>query len=374
MEIFQVAVSSILVLLFLNMVQNLMILKQEKNLKHGNNSLVSVLIPVRNEEKNIKNCLDSLLNQDYPRLEIIVLDDNSTDRTFSIVKNITQNNPKVRLVKGEKLPSGWNGKNWACHQLSGLARGEWLLFTDADTIHYSHSVSTAVTAAQKNGFDFITCIPHLVAKTWAEKLYMPIIHFAFIVLLPFRLINYSGNSCIPLGIGPFMLIRKKFYFYCGGYKAIKTDIVDDIALSKRVKKSGGKVSVIGGEKMVKVRFYRSFREVWNGFSKNSYQAIGANPHYVVGIFLICYFLFIFPYLHLWGALHSSQSLFFPLFQVGLISLMKVILALRFHSSIIYGLLHPLSIVFALLILFNSLRLSVFKKKIEWKERFYPVDK
>lgn len=374
MDHFQIIICVFLLLLLGNMLQNLRMLKDQESLRSEKPlPLISVLLPARNEEKNIQRCIHSLLGQDYPRLEILVLDDNSTDRTYEIMKRISRKFAEIKIIKGEKLPPGWNGKNWACHQLSRVARGDWLLFTDADTTHKPHSVSAAFAAVQRNQSVFLTYIPGLIAKTWSEKLYMPIIHFAFFVLLPFKLVNYSKNSRVPLGIGPFMLIEKVFYFSFGGHEALKRAIVDDMALAKAVKEKGGKISVIDGTDNMNVRFYTCFRDVWNGFSKNSYEAIGGHPHYVAGIFLICYFLFIYPYLALWGAFESHQGYALPLFQVMTISLMKIILALKFNTSIFFGLLHPLSVLFALLILFNSCRLSMFGKKFEWKERLYPVE-
>jgi len=374
MEYIQVLTLFVLLLLLWNMLQNLKMLKDRESLRLKKPlPLISVLLPARNEEKNIKRCVCSLLKQNYSLLEIIVLDDNSNDRTFEIAKELSQRDKKIQIIRGEKLPSGWNGKNWACHQLSQKAKGEWLLFTDADTIHKPHSISTALAAAQNSHSVFVTCVPGLIAKTWSEKLYMSIIHFAFVALLPFKLINYSKNSRIPVGIGPFMLIKKDFYFSCGGYEVLKKEIVDDMALAKVVMENGGKISVIDGTKFMDVRFYTSFKEVWNGFSKNSYEAIGGHPHYVAGIFFVCYFLFIYPYLAFWGAIESHQNYSFPLCQIIVISLIKLILALRFNTSILYGLLHPLSVIFALLILLNSLRLSIFKKRFEWKERLYPIE-
>lgn len=335
--------------------------------------LISVLVPARNEERNIENCVCSLLKQNYPNLEIIVLDDNSTDRTFEIAKELSRHSDKLKVVKGKKLPPGWNGKNWACHQLSQRAKGEWFLFTDADTTHRPHSVSTALAAARKNSSVFVTTIPGLTTKTWSEKLYLPVIHFAFLVLLPFKLINYSKDARISCGIGPFMLIERVFYFACKGYDVLRREIVDDMALAKLVKGNGGKITVLDGTKFVSVRFYRNFKELWKGFSKNHYEAIGGAPQYLAGVFFIAYFLFIYPYLTLWGALESHQSITLPLLQIITISLIKIVMAVRFKTSIIYGQLHPFTIILVFLIFLNSFRLSLFKKKVEWKERMYPVE-
>ena len=373
MELLQVLVLFFLLLLFLNMLQNMKMLKDQKNFRlKGPLPLVSVLIPARNEERNIKKCICSLLKQNYPHLEVIVLDDNSTDQTFRIVKELSRYSKKLKVVKGRELPPNWYGKTWACHQLSQKARGEWFLFTDADTTHRPNSVSRALAAAQKNKAIFVTCIPGLTTKTWSERLYLPLIHFAFVVLLPFKLINYSSDSRLSFSIGPFMLIKRDFFLSCGGYEAVKSEIVDDMALAKVVKQKGGKISIVDGTKCMSVRFYTRFSELWHGFSKNSYEAIGGAPHYLAFVSLVCYFLFIYPYLSLWGALESHQSITLPIFQVAVLSAMKIILALRFKTSVFYGFLHPLTIGLALIILFNSFRLSLFKKKIAWKERLYPV--
>jgi chlorobactene glucosyltransferase len=374
MQFIQVIVLFILLLILLNLLQNLKRLEgQEKIEPEKPLPLVSVLIPARNEEKNIKKCVTSLLGSNYPHLEIIVCDDNSADRTYEIVEELSRRHPKLRVIKGEELPPGWNGKNWACHQLSQAARGQWFLFSDADTIHRPQSVSLALAVAQKRKSVFVTCIPRFITKTWAEKLYFPVIHFVFVALLPFKMINYSKDSRLSFGMGPFLFINKGFFFSWGGYKAIKADIVDDLAMAKKVKENKGRISILDGTGFLDVRYYTSFKEVWNGFSKNSYEAIGKATHYLILILLACYYLFIYPYLSLWVAVDSHQRLTLPIFQVLAISLIKLILSLRFKINIFYGQLHPLTVVFALLILLNSFRLSFFKKKFEWKERLYPVE-
>lgn len=374
MQFIQILILFLLLLILLNLFQNLKRLKGQENIKPEELlPLVSVLVPARNEERNIKNCVTSLLRSDYPRLDIIVLDDNSTDRTYDIVKEISRHHTNLRVIKGKKLPSGWNGKNWACHQLAQAARGEWFLFTDADTKHKPQSVTTALAVAQKKKLVFVSCIPRFITKTWSEKLYFPVIHFVFIALFPLKLINSSKDSRLSFAIGPFLFIKRNFYFSWGGYEAIKTEVVDDIAMARKVKENRGKISILDGTKIMDVRFYTCFREVWNGFSKNSYEAIGRAPHFLFLLLFACYFLFIYPYLSLWGAFESSQSLLLPLLQVLTLSLIKIILSLRFKVSIFYGQLHPFTVIFAILILLNSFRLSLFKKKFEWKERLYPIE-
>ncbi|UCC41316.1 MAG: glycosyltransferase [Candidatus Aminicenantes bacterium] len=374
MEFLQIGICFFLVLFLINLLQNVKRIKKQEGVKLKEPlPLISILIPARNEEKNIENCVATLLQSEYPHLEIIVLDDNSRDRTFEIVEELSHKHKRLKIIKGKELPPGWNGKNWACHQLSQVAQGEWFLFTDADTTHKPQSVSLAFAVAQKRKSVFVTYVPGLAAKTWSEKLFYPIIHLTFFALLPSRLVNYSGNSHLAFGIGPFLFIKGDFYFSFGGHESIKVAIVDDFALARKVKEHRGKISAVDGTKVMNVRFYTCFRELWYGFSKNVYEAIGSAPHYLFALLLACYFLFIFPYLSLWEAWESHQSLTVPLIQVATISLLKIILSIRFQTSFIYGLLHPFGVALALLILLNSFRISVFKKKIEWKERLYPIE-
>lgn len=374
MDSLHLVILFILFLLGMNFFQNLKRIEDfEIGAPQENLPLISVLVPARNEEDIIEKCLASLLKSDYPHFEIIVLDDNSKDRTFAIVEELSRTHENLRIIKGKKLPPGWNGKNWACHQLSLVAKGEWFLFTDADTCHSPHSISSAFEAAQKSHSVFLTAIPGLITKTWAEKLVLPVIHFAFFVFLPFNIINFKGNSRLAIGIGPFLFIERSCYSSCGGFEAIKTEILDDMALANRVKQNNGKLCVIDGTELLTVRFYTCFKEVWAGLSKNSFQAIGSSPHILLGLALVCYFLFIYPYFCLGTAIYYGQNIILPLLQVAAISLIKMVMAHRFKTSLLYGLFHPFMIVLIFLILFNSFRLTLFGKKIEWKERLYPVE-
>jgi chlorobactene glucosyltransferase len=373
MDSFHLTILFILFVLGMNLFQNLKKIEMYEGIQGDvNTPLVSILVPARNEEGTIEECVESLLQSDYPLLEIVVLDDNSRDRTFAIIRRLSQSHANLRVIKGKKLPPGWNGKNWACHQLAQSAGGEWFLFTDADTCHSPHSVSSALEAARRCHSDFVTAIPGLTMKTWSEKLVLPVIHFAFFTLLPYNIMNFRRNCRLAIGIGPFLFMSRDCYFSCGGFEAIKTEILDDMALAKKVKQNNRKISVIDGTGFMTVRFYTSFKEVWAGLSKNSFQAIGGSPHFLLGISLACYFLFIYPYISLGSAILDHQSLTLPLLQLIVISLIKIAMAARFKTSVIYGLLHPFMIILILLILFNSFRLSFFGKQFEWKERLYPV--
>lgn len=360
---------------FLNTLVNLKKMTPADSLPAGKSwPFVSILVPVRNEARNIGRLLDSLLAQDYPDFEIVVFDDNSSDNTWPILQEKAALNPRLRLIKGDKLPPGWTGKNWACHQLSLAARGELLLFTDADTVHHPQGLRQAVASALWHDSGLLSAIPSPEAKTWSEKLYMPLIPFAFVSLLPFFKTNSARGRSLPAALGPFLLLRRQAYQACGGHARIKENIVDDIALARQISRQGEKITLIDGSHFLSIRFYTCFQELWAGFSKNSYEAIKGTPWKLAGVLLGCYLLFIKPYLALFSSLSQADFFSLPFLQVALISLNRIILAERFGTSLLWCLLHPFSIALALGILINSFRLSFFRKKIAWKERFYPLPK
>ena len=153
--------------------------------------LVSILIPARNEEVNIERCIRAFLKQDYPNLEILVLDDNSTDCTYGIVKKISDKNKNVKVFKGRPLPQGWLGKNFACFQLSRYAKGDYLIFTDADTHHSQNSVSSSLAALLDNGLDALCHFPRQIMVTIHERMTIPFMNFAILLFMPLALIRKS---------------------------------------------------------------------------------------------------------------------------------------------------------------------------------------
>lgn len=333
---------------------------------------VSILVPVRNEERNLEPLLKSLLKQDYPHFEIIVMDDCSTDNTWSILEKWASLDPRLRIARSRELPAGWTGKNWVCHQLSHLARGNFLLFTDADTIHHPLALKKAVASACRHSSGLLSALPQLEARTWSEKLFMPLIPLALVSLIPFFKLNPKRGRSFPVVLGPFLLFQRKTYQACGGHEANKGNIVDDIALARLASRQGQKITWIDGSRFLRIRFYTCFRDLWTGFSKNSYEAIKGTPLKVLLATIACYYLFVYPYLALLDGLSQAELAFLPFLQVTVISLTRLVLAERFGTSLAWIFLHPLSIVFAILILLNSCRLTILGKKIAWKERWYPL--
>lgn len=366
-------ITIILVGFLLNILNNLRILKKPKILttkRKRKYPLISILVPARNEEKDINKCLYSLIQQTYSKIEIIVYDDDSTDNTYKIVNKLAKKYKQLHIIQGGLLPDGWTGKNYACFQLALHAKGKWLLFTDADTIHHPEAVTAIVKLAEQEDARLVSLLPFLICNSWSEKIFMPIIHFAFLTFIPLGLINRQNDRRLSAAIGPFMLFNSKFYQQIGGHKSVKSEIVDDLAIAKVTKENGGKIAFIDGSELVRVRFYENWQQIWHGFSKNSFGAFEYSIPLFVLALLFGYFLFIHPYLILLYGFYCQSISQIAILQVGLITFTRLILAYRFKTSYVSAFLHPIAIGMGYIILINSFYLWFTKGTVAWKERSY----
>lgn len=325
---------------------------------------VSVLIPARNEEKNIANCLKHLLDQDYDNLEILVLDDESDDNTTGIVRSLQKINTHIKLVHGKPLPVDWAGKNWACHQLSKKATGEIFIFTDADTTHKKTAVTQTVAWMQKLDAGFISAFPQQICNSFIEKLTIPVIDFFVYGMLPLWLTYYFRSSAFAASNGQWMAFKRETYLQIGGHKSVKSKIVEDVELNRLVKRSGIKTLTTAGTNIVFCRMYHSFFEVWYGFSKNFYGLTGHSAFLFILIEALLSVCCVLPYI-LW--ILNPVSVW--LFTAVILNLMiRAILSIRFkHPFLISVILHPFSILFAMGIGINSF-FQYHWGSIKWKNR------
>jgi chlorobactene glucosyltransferase len=229
---------------------------------------VSILVPARNEARNIEACVSSLLAQDYPGFEVIVLNDNSSDNTFQILAQLAQKNARLQILKGTPLPDNWLGKHWACHQLDQAASGELLLFTDADTHHTPDMLRASVSALLAEHADLVTAFPREEVVTWGERLLVPFISFGIFTFIPIWLVQKLRWPALAITIGQFMLFRRTAYDAVGGYEAVKAEVVDDICLGRSIVSSGGEWRLLNGTRHVSCRMYHGFWEAVAGFSKS----------------------------------------------------------------------------------------------------------
>ena len=345
---------------------------------------VSILVPARNEARSIGECVGSLLRQDYPNCEVIVLDDHSDDGTGAIVERLFADaaNPKLsaRLLRGEPLPEGWAGKNWACHQLALAAGGEFLFFTDADTEHAPGTASAAVAYAQRNRAGLVSAWPRLVTVTLGEKLIVPVIMLVGMAFCPLWLQRWiqekperaKGHDTRGLGVGngQFMFFTRRCYERIGGHAAARAHVVEDVTLGRAVAElipEGERIFNCESLGFSTVRMYRSLGETWEGFTKNMRAAFNEQGvlFWFFGIAQAACFVWPFALIFITpAALRWVVGV-----QIALIFLIRFLLAARYRTTWLGALLHPIGMSLMLFIGINSWRLSR-GRGVVWKGRTY----
>jgi chlorobactene glucosyltransferase len=336
--------------------------------------MVSVLIPARNEEKNIRRILNSMIKQDYPNLEILVLDDNSMDATGQIVQEFAQKDSRVRLIKGAPLPEGWKGKCFACHQLSKIAKGKYFVFTDADTLHFPNSISGSLAALIRNNLDVTSIYPRQIAVTFSERMTVRFIHFAILSLMPLIFVKYAKGPFFSTAIGQFFLFKREVYEKIGGFESVKDEILEDINISKQVKRYGFKIMVYDGSDSIFCRMYTNLSDVIKGFSRFIYAAFDCNfLMEAVAIFFIS-LIFMIPFILLPLGIFifdwSRMLITLNIIQILLIFVIKIVLAIRFKERILDIFFTPISVAYIALLAVNSFLQSRFGKGVIWKDRTY----
>ena len=242
--------------------------KLDKN-KEESYPFISIVLPTRNESHRIKGCIESLKKQTYPNFEVIIVDD-SEDNTVEIIKNIVGNDKRFKIIKENEKHDGWIGKPHALQQGSREAKGEWLLFIDADVSFNEKLVENAVQHAVKNSLDMLSVMMSVLCKTFWEKTVQPVPIGLLLFLVPFSRVNNPENKA-SFAAGPFILIKKRVFNKIGGYEQIKNKIADDVELAKLVKESGFKIGLAHAQHLIKLRMYRNLREIWEGWSKNIFM-------------------------------------------------------------------------------------------------------
>ncbi len=344
---------------------------------------VSILVPARNEETRIAPCLRSLLAQEYPNFEILVLDDRSEDGTAAVARRFgfaTEPEGRHRLLSGRPLPPRWTGKAWACQQLAEAARGEYLLFTDADTEHHPASVRTALAWARHVNADLLTLWPYQLTGSWSELLVIPLIFVVAGGALPhWWLAVLQANPALARLVGPrrlrslgaangqFLLFRRERYQDLGGHRVVANHLVEDVALGRAVAErtvSGFILASASGIDLVRCRMYTSFSEMWEGFTKNLHPLFEGNQAAFAASVLVQAWLFVWPFVAaLWRRSPAVGA------QLALVFAVRAFAAARYRTSFWSVLLHPFGYSLALLIAGNSYR-RASGQGVVWKGRLY----
>ena len=257
------------------------------------NTKISVIIPARNEESNIERCVKAVQAQNYTNLEIIVVDDQSTDATCVLVEQLAAEDSRVRLVRGVALPKGWVGKGWALCQGRELATGEWVVLLDADTALFPHALTTALQFARKEGIDFLNPTPQFNNRGFWEKALQPLLWGFVMTRFPLMWVNHPKLS-ENMAFGPFLLIRSEVYDAVEGHKRVCHDILEDVALARLLKDSGYRTYVCNGRKLFEIRMYENFAQILEGWIKTAYGAMNYNIALMTAAIFGLFYLSTFP--------------------------------------------------------------------------------
>lgn len=336
---------------------------------------ISILVPARDEARTITACIEALACQDYPNFEVLALDDQSSDDTGALLDTLAQQYPHLSVLHGsEAPPSGWNGKSYACQRLAEQATGEWLLFTDADTLHAPTSIAQGVAQAVQLQADLLSVFPRQLTRSWGERVVVSFV-MDFLPLLAVDLSALAGSSAGRTAAnGQYLLARAAAYHTVGGHNAVAQALVDDFALARRFRLNGFRVALVDGTSMLSCRMYHTTRQVWQGFSKNILLALETSSadrrfHWWGLLFAWGYAcLFVNPFFLLLAA--PDKRL--PLLEIGWLGVLRGAVGRQFGRPWGETATTPLAawsvMAFALGALFRRRR----GQPVQWKGRDYPV--
>jgi hypothetical protein len=341
---------------------------------------VSVVIPARNEEANIERAVRSVARQEDVA-EIIVADDQSDDRTGEILEGLKAEIPKLRVIRTGPLPEGWTGKAHAVAAGTRVASAEWLLLTDADTEHVAGSLAALLERAESEKVDLLSLSPGQETPTWWEKAVIPLVYTE--LARQFRFEDVSDpQSPAAAANGQYVLIRRQIYECAGGHAAVRGEILEDVALARRVKSAGGKLLFLPGAAWVRTRMYQTFFEMWRGWTKNLYllherQTGGllakAAEMCLLDVFPPMAFVVLCALLAVGRGSPTATLIALGCFFLTLVRQWRYGQALRnlgFEPSLVNYQIPGAALV--ALLLLNSARAHVWGGQVNWKGRDYPT--
>ena len=340
---------------------------------------VSIILPARNEEDFIRECLDSLINQDYPNYEIIVIDDSSNDSTGEIISEYAKKNSKIIPVTAKPKPDGWMGKNWACMEGYQKATGELLLFTDADTKHSENVMSLAVAQLHSFNLDALSAIPKMVTFDFWTNITLPMI--STFLHTRFSALNVNNPSKkTGYFFGSFFIMKKETYEKVGMHEGVKHEIIEDGALGKKVKESGHKMRMVRGDHLIDAVWARDKGTLWNALKRLMVPLYLQNRKIAIGIFFAVLFLLFIPFPILATSIMSpSENISAKiLFGTSLISSILIYtgaaieVKMGLKLRIIYALFAPLGSLTVVLGFLSGLIQAKGTSAVTWRGRSYSM--
>lgn len=321
---------------------------------------VSILIPARNEADDILPLLQSIHQQEYDNYEVLILDDNSTDDTYKICTDFAATHPKFKVIKGNLLPAGWLGKNYACHQLVQQATGKYYLFLDADEQVKNGLINSAIHRMYLRELSLLSLFTNQDMRSTGEKLVVPLMHFILLNLLPLRLVYLVKSASVSAASGQFMLFNAANYKEYQWHQLAKDKVVEDVEIMKLVKsaKLNGEALLANG--MISCRMYKGYNEAINGFGKNFLAAFNYN---IIGFLVYLLLIIGGP-----AIIVMTMNLNLIFIMAGLIVLTRVMISLSAGQNVgLNVLLHPLQMLSLLFIGLTSIQKRL-TKTTEWKGR------
>ncbi len=333
--------------------------KLPRSSKHFSNR-ISILVPARNEAENILNLLQSIKTQDYQNYEVLVLDDNSEDDTYTVVSQFCAEASKFKIVKGQTLPKGWLGKNFACHQLAALSEGEFLLFLDADDYIKPGFIQSLLARMELGKLSLVSVFTTQYMVSLGEKFTVPMMHYILLSLLPLRLVKLSKNPMFAAASGQCMFFDAENYKKHKWHEQVRSEVVEDIEIMKLVKQQRFKAEALLSNSSIYCRMYGGLLEAIGGFSKNLLAGFGKSIWVLLGYLAL---VIVGPIL-LFFYFNST----FLVLPVALILLGRVMISILSGQKILENLLlHPIQMAFFFIIALISIKKHLFKTGT-WKGR------
>jgi len=349
---------------------NLMVYRRLPTATSGTQHAVSVLIPARNEERNMHAAIDAVLANSGVALEVVVLDDHSTDRTAEIVGTFAVRDARVRLEAAPALPPGWCGKQHACHVLAGHARYPTLVFLDADVRLSPDALSRATDFMDRSGADLASGVPRQELGTFSERLVLPLIHFVLLGFLPLHLMRRTRWPAFSAGCGQLFVARRAAYEQCGGHAMLANSLHDGIKLPRAFRRAGFRTDLFDATDVASCRMYHTNADVWAGLGKNAAEGLGAKG-VIAPMTVLLFGGQVLPMVSLaLSPLLSDAGFPAAVVATALAAIPRLVATWRFKQPIGSALLHPLGVLALLFIQWRALALLISGKPSQWKGRSY----
>ncbi len=331
---------------------------------------VSVLIPARNEELTLADCVESVVQQGDVIAEILIYNDRSTDRTEDVVVGLVDAHQRlVRQVETRPLKTGWVGKPHACAQLAEEASAKWMLFLDADARLEPGAVGRLLHAADSTEATFVSAWPVLEMKSFAERLLMPLLNFVVFTLFPAPISRSQSGASLGLAHGACILAERETYRATGGHELVKDRLFEDTAFARSWRGHGENSQVVDGSGIVRVRMYEDFSGIWNGFTKNYFPAFKRTTSFFLFQAYMAITYLVLPVLALVAVSLSGVAPWIAAIA-GAVFVPRLLIALRFGHPLWSVLLHPVAVLLMLALGFNSWWASTRGDGVAWKGRVY----